>query len=199
MKTKWMIVALLTVVSAGSVEAQGRGMRARMQNNADMRRATLQREVLERFVERSSRELSLTAAERTRVQEILLQSNERRQTLAQEAIELRRQLNQAMRDPQTSDAALTALLDQLVDLRDREHRMWRDEQDELSRTLPPRKRAQMTLRLLRLQDDIRAMINQRPGAAPDTGGRASGAGGATTGNPPVQRPSHPPGATVEKG
>jgi hypothetical protein len=182
-----LIVTLLTLVAAGGVEAQGRpGMRGRMQNNAELRRAELQRRVLERFVERSSRELSFTAAERTAVQEILLRSNERRQDLAREAVELRRRLTEAMRNPQTGDETLAGMLDQLVELRDREHRMWREEQNELARTLPPRKRAQMTLRLLRLQDDIRAMINQRPGAGPDT--IRDGIGGADTG---AARPHDP--------
>jgi hypothetical protein len=161
----------MALAIAGNAEAQGRGRR--MQNAGEMRRAALQQQVVQRFVERSSRELSFSPAERTRVQEILLQSNARRQELAGEAVELRRRLNEAMRDPQTTDETLAALLDRLVDLREREHRMWRAEQDELARILPPRKRAQMTLRLLRLQDEIRAMINQRPGAPADTGVAAS--------------------------
>jgi hypothetical protein len=142
----------------------------RMQAAGPARRMQLQRQVLQRFVEQNSRELGLTAQERGRIEQILLDSNSRRDELFAEAAVLRGRLATAMRDATVTDETLNGILNELVELREREHQVWRREQDELARTLPARKRAQLTLRLLRLQERIREMIEQRPGARGDTAG-----------------------------
>jgi hypothetical protein len=159
-----LLLALLPMDAAAQV---GRG---RLPPAAQNRRAALQRQVVQQFVEQSARELNLNSNERNRIQQILMAGDARRQQLAQEAALLRRRLNLALRDPQTEDATFDSILNEMASLREREYQMWRQEHDELARTLPPRKRAQMTVRLLLLQERIRTLINQRPPGVVDTTG-----------------------------
>jgi hypothetical protein len=162
-----MAVLMLALLPL-SLEAQVVRGGNRLQAAGQARRMQLQRQVLQRFVEQNSRELGLSAQERSRIEQILLENNNRREELFTQGAALRARLAEAMRDPNATDDQLNGILNELVELREREHQMWRREQDELARTLPARKRAQLTLRLLRLQERIREMIDQRPGAQRDT-------------------------------
>jgi hypothetical protein len=76
---------------------------------------------------------------------------------------LRQKLTEALRDSRTSDDQFSDILDDIDELRGREHELWKREQDRLSKTLTPRQRAQFMVRWLRLQDTIRDMIDQRTG------------------------------------
>jgi len=170
---KRAVIMLALLALPLSLEAQVARGGNRMQGAAQARRVQLQRQVLQRFVEQNSRELGLSAQERGRIEQILLENNGRREDLFEQALALRLRLAETLRDPRASEDQLNGILNELVELREREHQMWRREQEELARTLPARKRAQLTLRLLRLQERIREMIDQRPGVQRDTlsGGR----------------------------
>ncbi len=152
---------LMMCLVPGGLMAQ----RGQMQMN---RRAQLEQRIVQRFMDQSSREIGLDARERGRVEAWLQSSQERRRNLAADAAETRRRLMAAVVDPQTDDATFASLLDEFETIREREHRQWQQDQTELKSLLPPRKRAQMTVRLLRLQETIRSMIEERrePGGGP---------------------------------
>ncbi|MCI0434692.1 MAG: hypothetical protein L0271_13780 [Gemmatimonadetes bacterium] len=156
MRTIGIMTLLVCVLPAG-LQAQG-GRRGQMQMN---RRAQLESRIVERFVEQSGREIGLDDNERRRVEQWLQDSQERRRELARDAADARLRLMDAVRDPRTEDAVFARILDDLDGLREREHQMWKDDQKELSVMLSPRKRAQFTVRLLRLQETIRGMIERR--------------------------------------
>lgn len=162
-----LFVAMLVPVG---VQAQGgrRGggpppQRMEMQNQ---NRRALERQILQRFVEQSGREMGLDARAKTELGRILDTTNDQRRTLAVESAQLRQKLVEALRDARTTDEQFRDILDEIEDLRGREHDLWKREQDQLSKTLTPRQRAQFMARWLRLQDSIRDLIEQRSGGDP---------------------------------
>jgi hypothetical protein len=170
-----LIAALVLALAPAHLDAQVAGRAGNRLQGGPARRMQLQRQVVQRFVDQSSRELGLSAQQRGRIEQILLANNNRRQELFEQGVQLRMRLAQGLRNPNTSDDELNRILNEMVELREREHQMWRQEQQELAATLPPRQRAQLTMRLLRLQERIRQMIDERPGAPVDTSGRIPGA------------------------
>lgn len=158
-----LIVILLAVLAPAGLEAQGRG-RAGGPPRSDLQsqnRRALERQILERFVEQSGQEMGLNTNVRTELGRILDDMNEDRRTLAIESAQLRQKLSEALRNSMTTDAQFTDILDEIDDLRRREHDLWKREQDRLAKALTPRQRAQFTVRWLRLQDNIRDLIDQR--------------------------------------
>lgn len=174
MRATMAVVVLLLTLPAGLTAQGGRGRQMQMN-----RRAQLESRVVQRFVEQSSREIGLDENERRRVGEWLESSQEKRRVLAADATETRRRLMDAVLDPRTDDATFRGILDDLDALREREHQQWKDDQDQLKSMLAPRKRAELTVRLLRLQDAIRTLIERRD----STGGTDAGLdeGGVTPG------------------
>jgi len=168
-----IVAALLVMLVPAGVRAQGRRGRAggppRLEMQNQNRRA-LERQILDRFVEQSGREMGLDADAKAELGRILDSSNDERRALAVEAVQLRQKLMEALRDSRTTDARFREILDAINEVRGREHDLWKHEQDMLSKTLSPRQRAQFMLRWLRLQDNIRGLIDQRPrgGPVPDT-------------------------------
>jgi chromosome segregation ATPase len=168
---KRILIAVLvaTLVPAG-LEAQGRGRgggppRSDLQSQS---RRMLERQILQRFVEQSGQEMGLNTNARTELSRILHDTNEERRALAVEAVQLRQKLTEALRDNRTTDDQFDDILDEINDLRRREHDLWKREQDRLSKTLTPRQRAQFMVRWLRLQDTIRDMIDQRTGGGTES-------------------------------
>jgi hypothetical protein len=170
-----LIGALVMALAPSQLDAQVGGRAGNRLQGAQARRMQLQHQVVQRFVDQSSRELGLSAEQRGRIGQILLANNNRRQELFEQGVQLRMRLAQGLRNPNTTDDELNRIMNEMVELREREHQMWRQEQQELAATLPPRQRAQLTMRLLRLQERIRQMIDERPGAPVDTSGRTPGA------------------------
>lgn len=162
------LLALLLPTTALAQRGGARGQRMQTQG----RQVELQRQVLRRFVEQSGRELQLSTEERTRIEQILVENNTQRRELAQQAATLRRRLAEAVRDSTTTDEQFTAILNEFTALREREHALWRTEQEQIAATLPPRKRALFTMRWLRLQENIRSMLERRR-ESPDSGGGPS--------------------------
>ena len=170
-KTLLVSLTLALVIVPAHVEAQVRGGRAggranlppRAQVQAENRRANLERQVLQRFVEQSGREMGLTAATQTELGRILDASVDQRRALTVESGQLRQKLSEALRNDRTTDNQFRDILKEIDDLREREHSLWKKEQDGLSKTLSPRQQAQFVVRWLRLQDNIRGLIDQRGG------------------------------------
>ncbi|MGH7502990.1 MAG: periplasmic heavy metal sensor [Longimicrobiales bacterium] len=156
MKTTLLLVVLLAIPSASLAQAGGRGGVRQMQS-----RSQLEARVYQRFLEQSGRELGLSSDERSRLRTWLQDSQGKRRELTDHAEAIRRRLLQAVANPQTTDAEFESVLADLNELRDREHDLWRSDQHELAELLPPRKRAQFVVRLLRLQDAVRDLIQQR--------------------------------------
>ncbi len=126
-------------------------------------RMMLERQIMQRFAREVGSELRLSEDRRSRLEQWLIQSNQRRRDLAREANGLRRQLAEAVRSTNTSDAEFERLLTQIREVRQRElDQLGRDE-DELAQTLSPRQRAEFYLRLARLQERIRQMVAERGG------------------------------------
>jgi uncharacterized membrane protein len=107
-----------------------------------VRRAQLEDELMQRFVQRSSVELGLAPPARNRLQRLLDNGEQQRRTLAQEGQQLQRRLQEALADPTTSDAVFGQILDGLALIRQRELAIWRREQQMLAEFLTPRQRAQ---------------------------------------------------------
>jgi hypothetical protein len=162
---KILIAVLLAALVPAGLEAQGRG-RAGGPPRSDLQnpnRRNLERQILQRFVEQSGQEMGLNPNARTELGRILDDTNEQRRALAIESVQLRQKLTEALRNSRTSDDQFSDILDDIDELRGREHELWKREQDRLSKTLTPRQRAQFMVRWLRLQDTIRDMIDQRTG------------------------------------
>jgi hypothetical protein len=175
-----LVVILVACMPAGlSGQVRGRRPPPRLEAQARPNRAALERQILQRFVEQSGTEIGLSGPTKTRLQQILNESNARRRQINQEGIALRQRLMDAIRNPQTSDDEFASILGEIDGLREREHELWRSDQEALSRELTPRQRALFTARWLRFQENIRDLIDRRQGA--DTSGLGVGAPGALPG------------------
>lgn len=165
MRLAWLVVAGTLLLPAQAM-AQVRPQNLTQMNQDRLnRRATLQRQILERFVDQSAAEMRLPRARRDRLERWLTESTAERQDLTERAAMLRKRLVDAVADPRTTDAEFEAILDDLDYLRQREYDLWKRDQEELAQTLTPRQRAQFAIRLLRLQE----MIDQQRGGSPPDG------------------------------
>jgi hypothetical protein len=128
----------------------------------------MERQVVQRFARRMEAELSLKAEEGDRLEQLLLTGMGRRREFTQQANQLQRRLNQAVRNPQTPESEFESLLKELQDLRQREHDDWLRQEQEFAKTLTPRQRATLALRLAQLQQMIRDIAENRVGGPPRT-------------------------------
>src|SRR5262245_25630119 len=131
-------------------------------------RQRLEAEIFNRFMNKVSRDMQLDANARMRLERHVRETGQQRRMLAQRSVELRRRLNQAVRDPSRSDAEISGLLDEFEQLRTRENELWKSDQDALGRMLTPRQRAQFTLQFMQLNERIRELVQQRQQPPPDT-------------------------------
>ncbi|MBI4545284.1 MAG: hypothetical protein HY703_08825 [Gemmatimonadetes bacterium] len=129
---------------------------------ADSRRAALEAQLLERFVEHVAGRLELDEAGRQQLGAVLGASARRRGELAREAARLRRELGQALEDSATADAGFVRLLDELAAVRAGELEVWGEEQQGLARLLTPRQRGEFTV--LRARFHERVLELRRRGA-----------------------------------
>jgi Spy/CpxP family protein refolding chaperone len=153
------LVVLLSALPA-PVSGQQRGD-ANRRAELEARRDSLESELLSRFVDRLSRELSLTAEQRAGTDRILRSGAEQRRSLMRESGALRGRLQRALRESATTDAEFNRLLAEHEALRQREGEFWRAEQDELARVLSPRQRAQFVMQWVRFQEQVRTIISQQ--------------------------------------
>lgn len=136
------------------------------------RRAQLEQQLLQRFVQRASTEMALSQESRPRLGQVVHEIARERRVLNQEGMMLRRRIVQTLQDPAAGDAQFEPLLEEQRRLRQREHELWQREQARLEGILTPRQRAQFALLWQRLQDDARNIMMQRPPGPP--GGRQPG-------------------------
>jgi hypothetical protein len=131
------------------------------------RRAQLEQQLLQRFVQRAGTEMALSQESRPRLGQVVHDIARERRVLNQEGMMLRRRIVQALQDPSAGDAQFEPLLQEQRRLREREHELWVREQTRLEELLTPRQRAHFALLWQRLQDDARAVMMQRgPGGPP---------------------------------
>jgi Spy/CpxP family protein refolding chaperone len=124
-------------------------------------RARLEAEIFDRFMNKVSRDLQLDAGARNRLERHVRETGQQRRQLAQQSVQLRRRLNQAVQDPTRSDAEIAGLLNELEQLRTRENELWKNDQNALGQMLTPRQRAVFTLQFMQLNDRIRDLVQQR--------------------------------------
>jgi hypothetical protein len=151
------LIALPALVSAQRQQRPGPG---------PMRRQMLEAQVFDRFMNRVSTDMRLDADARSRLERHVRESGEQRRRLAQQTVQLRRQILAAVGDSATSDAEIARLLEELEQLRARENQLWRSDQDALSRILNPRQRAIFMLQFLQFNDRIREVMQQRQQRVP---------------------------------
>jgi hypothetical protein len=189
---KFLFIAVLATCLPAGLAGQVRGRRPppRLDAQARPNRAALERQILKRFVEQSGREIGLNPPTQNRLQQILNESNARRRQINQEGIAIRQRLMDAIRNPQTSDDEFARILAEIDALREREHELWRSDQEALSKELTPRQRALFTVRWLRFQENIRDLIDRRQGT--DTSGLPLDSPGAARGGAAGVFPSRRP-------
>jgi hypothetical protein len=126
-------------------------------------RQALERQIFDRFMNRVSNDMRLDTHGRNRLEEHVRQSGQQRRQLNQRAVQLRRELMNAVRNEATSDAEMDRLLKQFNQLRAEEETLWVRDQEALSRMLNPRQRAIFILQWMRFNEQIRDLLQQRPG------------------------------------
>ena len=124
-------------------------------------RAQLEAQVFNRFVNRVTTEMRLDAGGRARFETHLRQMGEQRRVLAQQSVQMRRRLQNAVRDSTVADADIQRLLVDFSDLRRREEQLWQRDQETLDRMLTPRQRAIYILHWVQFNDRLRDLLAQQ--------------------------------------
>jgi hypothetical protein len=150
-----LLCAAPALLVAQTPEDQAR--RARM----EARRDSLEREVVQKFVDRLTRELKLDADQRAQTERVLTSSGVQRRELMRASGALRGRIVRATRNDATSDADFARMLTEHETLRAREHDLWRREQEELARFLTPRQRVQFIVQWAHFQDEMRDILSRR--------------------------------------
>jgi hypothetical protein len=139
------------------------------------RRDALELQVLNRFVKRTSDEMSLDQGQRTRLLDVVRNSSLKRKQLTQRTNELHRRMAVAIRDQSTSPETFTRLLADHQQLRRDEQQITDAEQNDLRAFLSPRQQALFLMQWIRLQENARAVQAQMgPDGPPLPGGRGPG-------------------------
>lgn len=156
MTQAWRVSLLALLLPSGALAQRPAGVPP-----DTTQRATLEARVLQRFVERTAADLSLTGEQRQRFEELFHYSVERRRQFARASLEARRALAAAVRERSTSDTEFERQLTALESLRQRDHELWLLEQRTLAELLTTRQRALYMARWLSLQDNIRDVMARR--------------------------------------
>ncbi len=153
----WLVLAGL-VFTAGAPMATD----AQINPRRPASRARLQARLQARFQERVRSELALDDQQAAEVQRVLGDFNLRRRELRLDEQRLRLEVEQYRRDPQGQDP--DALLDRVLELRERELVLYREELGRLREVLTP----DQLLRLGMLRDQLAERIRQlsNPGPMP---------------------------------
>lgn len=163
-------------------------------------RAALEAQVLQRFMDRVSERLQLDPEQRGQLEQVLRDNEVQRRALQRDATTLRRDLADAVRNPDTKPGEFDRLLGRMADLRVRDAKLWRDEQSALAHVLSPRQRAEFIGLRLQFYEMVQRLRRQRgmPGGPPGPGPGAPGVPpGGPGGTSPT--PSLGPGASLPPG
>ena len=180
-RTRTGAVAVMTLLAA-SLAPTALAAQARPQRPPPRQ---MERHFQQRFLEMSSRRLSLEAQQTERLGAILERGWAARQELQRELEDERKRFADAIGDPDTSDQEFARRLEAMAELRRREYDLWVSEQRALAEFLTPRQRAMFVQMQLRLNDAARDMRRRRPdgerrnrgdGGGGDPGGPGGGGG-----------------------
>ncbi len=180
-----MVVAVLSAALWGGLagpfaaEVEGQGPPDRMH-----RRAELEQQVRQRFMEQVGERLELSEAQRIRMAAILQEGAEARRELADDSRALRRELMQAVHREEASMATYERLLERLAAVREAERAIEQREEQRLAQVLDARQRAVFLIMRMQLNDRVRGMRGNGvgPGASPP-GGPGGGPPGGSSGGP----------------
>jgi Spy/CpxP family protein refolding chaperone len=162
------LLALLPAFTSAQAQRLPREQRLGRLGGPPPGRARLEAEIFDRFMNKVSRDLQLDAGARNRLERHVRETGQQRRQLAQQSVQLRRRLNEAVQDPNRSDGAIAGLLNELEQLRTRENELWKNDQNALGQMLTPRQRAVFTLQFMQLNERIRDLVQQRQVPPPDT-------------------------------
>jgi Flp pilus assembly CpaE family ATPase len=169
-----LLLALSPLAAAGQDQTPRRAERPRIEA-AQERRAELEQQVHRQFLARASERLGLDQGQRQQLSQVLESGAEARRQLAQESRQLRMALMQAVRSETTSAADYQQILDRMADLREREQALERREDTAFARFLEPRQRAMLLMMRMQMNEQVRGMRMDRPGAGTGAGpGRPGG-------------------------
>jgi hypothetical protein len=157
---KRLIVAIVLALMPAAAHAQQTEEQARRAASA-ARRDSLEAEIVQKFVQRLSRDLSLDASQRAQTERVLRESGAHRRELSRASSALRGRIYRTARDKSATEADFIRLLAEHESLRAREHDLWRRDQEELARFLNPRQRALFLLSWAHFQDDMRDILSRR--------------------------------------
>lgn len=127
----------------------------------DPREDQLRDRLLNRFLERASRELELSADQEARLRAEFGEIQEKRRSLIREQRDVRRRLERMSREEQGNDAEAQQLLARAAELKAREAQLWREEQERIGRVLTPRQQARFLMMQERFAERVREMRGQR--------------------------------------
>jgi Spy/CpxP family protein refolding chaperone len=156
-----LLIVLASVVVLGLPATRAQAQRSAEHAAAEARRDSLEAEVMQSLMRRLSHDLRLDASQRKQVEAIMRAGADRRRDLARASGMLRRNLQRALRDDDTDDAAFLRLLAQHDSLRAREHDLWRRDQAELAAVLSPRQRADFILSWTSFQETLQEIVRRR--------------------------------------
>jgi Spy/CpxP family protein refolding chaperone len=156
-----MVGLILLVAAPALAQAQQSAPDPARRAAIEARRDSLETEIMNRFMEQLNRELRLDPRQRARAERTLRTGALRRRELMRESGELRAELHRALRSNTTPDAEFHRLLNEHEALRQREHELWRTEQEELARIFTPRQRAHFLVQWVRFQDTVREILAQQ--------------------------------------
>lgn len=180
-----MVVAVLTAGLWGGLagpfaaELEGQGPPDRMH-----RRAELEQQVRQRFMEQVSERLELSETQRVRMAAILQEGAEARRELAEDSRALRRELMQAVHREDATMPTYERLLQRLAAVRETERAIEQREEQRLAEVLDARQRAVFLIMRMQLNDRIRGMRGTGGGpGGPPPGGPGAGPQGGPGGGP----------------
>lgn len=150
--------------SASRAAAQLQQQPDRAPKGAAARRQALMARIFDRFMDRATVQLQLDARQRQQLEAVLRSNEARRRELAQEARQLRREQQAALRDPNTSSEAFQRVLDRMADVRARDLELYRSEQEQLARVLTPRQRTQFMALRQQFTEMVQQLRRNRAGA-----------------------------------
>jgi Spy/CpxP family protein refolding chaperone len=160
MRRMLLLIALL-LVSPAVLEAQRTGSDDARRAAMQARRDSLENEVMQRFIERLTKDLRLDADQRAQTERVMKRSGVRRSELMRRSGELRGRLHRALRTETTTDAEFQRLLADHDALRAQEHDLWRQDQNELAAVLTARQRVQFIVSWAHFQETMREIMSQR--------------------------------------
>ena len=168
LSARWLILPSLALLLAVPLEAQDR----RERRSSPQERQEMERRARGEMSRMIREELGLTEAEYEPVSAVMEQYSDERRRLARSERELRRELESLLEGGVEDTSDPSAVLQSLVELREREATIFREEQDALLEHLTPVQVLQLHTLRERISRRIRELRGRRGGGDGDRGDRA---------------------------